>query len=414
MNRSHLPAPMERLRAARGRDWSRCLQLWSLMPNWLRPVANAARSLAINTWLSSAAHAGTLAEVTGHGVVDKLWQEYSRSFSIFVGCVTAGALVAWVRERSRIAAEADDRIARLDAIEAEQLSIRTLGDPSEQQVGQALLGWCRDLDPAATLSTGVIMFYPEASADQISRFEIDCLLIASCGIFVVEVKNWKHPISVTSTGWIVHKPEGTMEAKSPLVQNLPKVKAIHNALRDRNDLCPIPVYNLAILSHAQASLPMHAPVEAMCLGEARLFLRQAYQRAREQGMPSVPVVQQVGAKIAAITDQRPDAKHDFLLELHKKKGQALDYARLEREKQALIAQPAAKPRPVWQCAWTYVPSACFFVALAWWPSGPREGPAASESAMLRSSSASVLHSSAKSDLLHRKNRPRTRPVQKSQ
>lgn len=280
-----------------------------------------------------------------------------------LGAVISGVVIGWCRERYRIVRAETAQQERIAILESEQQALRTKGDESERHVGTTLLGWARELDSGATLQTGVILRYQDSRPDQISKFEIDCLLITRFGIFVVEVKNWKHPVLLMASGWVVDKPSGPEEVKSPLLQNQPKQRALQ-ALADAIGLNGqrVKVRNLVILPHPEARLAMQAPAEAMYLNEGRLYLRQAYCEAQKTGLCSAGQLERITARLRLQIDDTPLAKHDFLLELFEKKRLAVEYKTLDQERLMLVNAPPEIPRAVWKCGVTYLP----LILLASW------------------------------------------------
>jgi hypothetical protein len=271
--------------------------------------------------------------------------------------IALGILAGWFYERRRVNRIHSGRAGEIARIEQAQQQLRTKGDASETLVGNTLLALAQQFDPTASLGNGMVMHYPQSRPGQMSRFEIDNLLITRFGVFLVEVKHWKNPITISASGWAIEKPSGTEPVSSPLEQSAPKHRVLTQAV---NQTCThaagLPVESIVVLSHPQARFSLHAPAQVLVLSDLGYYLRLAYLRALGNGLPSVHDVKRAKYAIDEMHDKDPTAKHHFLLELAAKKGFSLDYLELDQARQAIVNLPYLRPRPIWRSWATYLAS----------------------------------------------------------
>lgn len=277
----------------------------------------------------------------------------------------ASAIAGFCRMRVLQHDAAHLRAQRIQSLEDEQLRLRSLGDASENRVAATVLSLAQQLDENAHAESGMVMRYPAAAAGQMSRFEVDNLLVTRFGVFLVEVKNWKHPVHIGPSGWMVDKPDDRSPVTSPLEQSAPKYRVLRQlADQAAGGEGAIPVESIVVFSHPKASFSVQAPRQVLYMTDLPYYLRLAYLRAAKAGLPSPEAVARMRQSIAALHDTDPMAKHHFLLELASRNISAFDYQALEQERQRLLSLPPVAAGPFWRSWLAYVPIALFFVAEA--------------------------------------------------
>jgi len=274
-------------------------------------------------------------------------------------------LAAWLIEFRGAMIAAAQRKQELISIESRQHALQTLGDESEEMVDAVIREVAPKLDPQYCATRGMVVRYPSSRPDQMPMFEVDNLLITRFGIFLIEVKHWKGRIDVSDNGWSVVKP-GKVEGKqSPLKQSEPKARVLRAIAREVfGDCSPAKVHSLAVFTHPTVELPLTVPAEVLFLQELRYYLRTTYLSTLESGLASLEVVQRFRDKLGELHNSNPDAKHEFMLELARKKGTNSEYLDLELRKQQLQRFPGLYPRPYWASPVMYIGVALYLGAAA--------------------------------------------------
>lgn len=281
-------------------------------------------------------------------------------------CGGAAFLLTLAREFWRAVGASYKRTQEIDHIERNQLALRSKGDESEEMVAKVLEEVASQLDPLYWCGRGLIFRYPESRPDQVSMFEIDNLLITNFGVFLIEVKNWKSRVEIAGDNWTVINGAGRDQKQSPLKQSQPKLRVLEAIAREVLGECPaMKVHSLAVFTHREGEFPLTAPAEVLYLKEVRYFLRTAYLLAQKAGLPSRESVQRFRNRLERIQDKRPEAKHEFMLELAKKKGDSSGYLEQELRKQHLRSLHGLHIRPYCASPLMYVVLVAYLAFGAW-------------------------------------------------
>ena len=275
-------------------------------------------------------------------------------FWVGAGLATViGLCVSVYRQAARIEEETQSRKHRIAAIEKSQQEMREAGSAAESRVADMVLQIAREFDPKATVETGLVLNYPNPRSDQMPQFEVDCLLTWQFGLVLIEVKNWRGTITILPEEWVVVKQDTSMRHKSPVDQSAPKKRAIEQILQASNP--EFFVESIVVLSHESVSIPTNAPLAVMCPTDLRFYLRTLYHAATRRASTTPAQIDVIRHQIDHAVDRTEDAKHQFLLQLARRKIGAFEYLELDEKLQKIKEEALPLPRSPWHFATTYIP-----------------------------------------------------------
>lgn len=267
--------------------------------------------------------------------------------------IVVGLTAALYRQDERIKEKTQDRARRISEVELLQQAMREAGSAAESKVAELVLQIAREFDPKATVETGLVINYHNPRPDQMPKFEVDCLLIWQFGVMLIEVKNWRGAITILAEEWAIEKQGTLTRHKSPIGQSAPKKRALEQLLEANKP--EFPVESVVVLSHENATLPANAPLAVMCPTDLRFYFRTVYHAAMRRAATTPAQIDVIRHQIDRAVDRAEDAKHQFLLQLARRKIGAFEYLELDERLQKIKEEALPLPRSPWHFATTYLP-----------------------------------------------------------